>query len=98
MSSKQRLSVLVVDEDEATTIALKEFLNHDGYRVQSLSDPSRAGEEVREGTYQIVLLDVSPGGLIVVLQTLLFLLAFLLAPKHGLIPVGSWFRQKRVAR
>ncbi|MCG8591944.1 MAG: response regulator [Proteobacteria bacterium] len=62
MSSKQRLSVLVVDEDEATTIALKEFLNHDGYRVQSLSDPSRAGEEVREGTYQIVLLDVSPGG------------------------------------
>jgi manganese transport system permease protein len=37
------------------------------------------------GTYISFHLDVSTGGAIVVLQTLLFLSAFIFAPKHGLL-------------
>lgn len=37
------------------------------------------------GTYISYYLDGATGGIIVVLQTLLFLLAFILAPKHGLL-------------
>ena len=37
------------------------------------------------GAYASYFLDASPGGLIVSLQTLLFLIAFLLAPKYGLL-------------
>jgi two-component system OmpR family response regulator len=61
MASKQQLSVLVVDQDDATTIDLKEFLAQDGYRVHLLSDPSQAGQEVRANNYQLVFVDVSPG-------------------------------------
>jgi len=61
MPNKQRLSVLVVDQDEATTIDLKEYLAQEGYRVQLLSDPSQAADEVRQNRYQLVFVDVSPG-------------------------------------
>lgn len=37
------------------------------------------------GAYASYFLDVSPGGLIVTLQTALFLLVFLMAPKYGVI-------------
>ncbi|MFY0692569.1 MAG: metal ABC transporter permease [Paracoccaceae bacterium] len=37
------------------------------------------------GTYISYFLDGATGGVIVVLQTLIFLIAFLLAPKHGLL-------------
>ena len=37
------------------------------------------------GAYLSFFLDAEPGGLIVVMQTILFLLAFLFAPKHGLL-------------
>ena len=60
MPNKQRLSVLVVDQDEATTIDLKEYLAQQGYRVQLLSDPSQAAEEIRQNRYQLVFVDVSP--------------------------------------
>ena len=61
MASKQQLSVLVVDQDEATTIDLKEYLSQCDYRVQLLSDPAQAAEELRNNRYQLVFLDVSPG-------------------------------------
>jgi DNA-binding NtrC family response regulator len=61
MASKQRLSILVVDQDEATTIDLKEYLAREGYRVQTLSEPSLAAEEIRQNRYQLVFIDVSPG-------------------------------------
>jgi DNA-binding NtrC family response regulator len=61
MASKQRLSVLVVDQDEATTIDLKEYLAREGYRVQLLSDPAQAAAEIRANRYQLVFVDVSPG-------------------------------------
>ncbi len=60
MGSKQRLSVLVVDSDEETTLRLKEYLTGEGYRVTSLSDPAQAAGEVRKNRYQLVILDVTP--------------------------------------
>ena len=60
MATKQRLDVLVVDADEATTLELKDLLTEDGFQVHVLSDPAHAVEEVRRGRYQLVLLDVSP--------------------------------------
>ena len=61
MANKQRLTVLVVDQDEATMIDLKEYLAREGYRVQLLSDPSLAADEIRQNRYQLVFVDVSPG-------------------------------------
>jgi manganese/iron transport system permease protein len=37
------------------------------------------------GAYASYFLDGATGGIIVVLQTLLFLVAFFLAPKHGML-------------
>lgn len=47
------------------------------------------------GAYASYFFDVSPGGLIVSLQTALFLLAFLFAPKHGLISQKRAIRAER---
>ncbi|HWL68349.1 MAG TPA: metal ABC transporter permease [Geminicoccus sp.] len=46
------------------------------------------------GAYLSYFLDAATGGIIIVLQTLIFLLAFLLAPKHGRL--AAW-RQARAA-
>ena len=62
MASKQRLNVLVVDRDEATATELKDFLASQDYRVQILSDPEQVLGDIKEGNFQIVLLDVSPPG------------------------------------
>jgi len=61
MSNKQNLNVLVIDQDEATTIDLKEFLAQRGYQVQLLSDPRSAASEIRRNNYQLIFVDVSPG-------------------------------------
>ncbi|MES2729764.1 MAG: metal ABC transporter permease [Pseudomonadota bacterium] len=45
------------------------------------------------GAYASYFLDANPGGLIVCLQTVLFLIAVIVAPKHGLI--SSRARQRR---
>jgi DNA-binding NtrC family response regulator len=60
MSEKNRLNVLVVDPDEGTVLDLKEFLTEQGYRVSSNTDPHAVIEEIKHGTFQMVILDVSP--------------------------------------
>jgi len=60
MTERSRLNVLVVDSDEATVIDLKDFLAEQGYRVQSLTDPDAVVEEIKHGSFQMVMLDVSP--------------------------------------
>jgi len=60
IASKQRLSVLVVDRDEATNLELKDFLSEEGYQAFALSDPDQVVEEIKKGRFQLVLLDVSP--------------------------------------
>ncbi len=60
MATKQRLSVLVVDRDEATNLELKDFLTEQDYQAHVLTDPDQVVEEVKRGRVQLVLLDVSP--------------------------------------
>ena len=60
MADRSRLNVLVVDSDEATVIDLKDFLADQGHRAQSMNDPTSVVEEVKNGNFQLVLLDVSP--------------------------------------
>ena len=60
MTQQQRLNVLVIDPDEETSLELKDLLGKEGYRTSALSDPEGAIEEVRNGRYQVVILDVSP--------------------------------------
>jgi len=60
MPEKLRLNVLVIDRDEATVLDVKDFLAQEGFRVQVATDPAGILEEVKQGRYQIVLLDASP--------------------------------------
>ena len=58
MTQSMKLRVLVVDDDEDICLYLKEFLNREGYRVSAVTKPRDALPEIKEGKYQIVLLDV----------------------------------------
>jgi DNA-binding NtrC family response regulator len=60
MSEKNRLNVLVVDPDEATVLDLKEMIGELGYRASSNTNPDAVVEEIKHGTFQIVIADVSP--------------------------------------
>ncbi len=57
MGAKQRLNVMVVDRDEATNVELKDCLSEEGYQAHALAEPDQVVEEVREGRFQLVLLD-----------------------------------------
>jgi len=50
------------------------------------------------GAWASYYLDGATGGIIVVAQTLLFLLAFVFAPKHGLLANRRRARQVREAK
>ncbi len=50
--------VLVVDDDRAICDYMETFLAKDGFFVKSLSDPSEAAEEVKNGGYHLVVLDL----------------------------------------
>ena len=66
MATKQRLNVLVVDRDEGSNIAIKDFLTEEGYQAHVVTEPSEVLSEIKRGRFQLVLLDVSPthpGGL-----------------------------------
>ncbi len=60
MAGKQQLNVLVVDRDEGTIAQIKNFLTDEGYQAQTLTDPEQVVSEVKKGSFQLVLLDVSP--------------------------------------
>ena len=60
MTDKSRLNVLVVDDDDATVVELKDLLSEEGYRVHVENDPSAVVAEVKQGRCQLVMLDVSP--------------------------------------
>jgi len=60
MAEKNRLNVLVVDPDEATVLDLKEVLTEQGYRVQANTNPQSVLSEIKHGSFQIVIVDVSP--------------------------------------
>ena len=50
--------VLVVDDDKAICEYMETFLSKDGFEVKTLNDPSSAAEEVKNGGYHLVVLDL----------------------------------------
>jgi two-component system OmpR family response regulator len=52
------LRVLVVDDDKAICEYMETFLSKDGFDVKTLSDPSIAPDEVKNGGYHLVVLDL----------------------------------------
>ena len=50
--------VLVVDDDKAICEYMETFLTKDGFEVKTLNDPSGAPEEVKNGGYHLVVLDL----------------------------------------
>jgi DNA-binding NtrC family response regulator len=62
MSSAQPLSVLVADPDVEIRDALSDFLYEEGFEATKLADPSKAPGAIRDGRYQMVLLDLGEPG------------------------------------
>lgn len=50
--------VLVVDDDKAICEYMETFLSKDGFEVKTLNDPSQAPDEVKNGGYHLVVLDL----------------------------------------
>ncbi len=68
MASKQRLNVLVVDHDEGSNVELKDFLVSEGYQAEILTDADQVLGEIKQNNHQLVLLDVSSGNGIELLE------------------------------
>lgn len=58
MAKRTKLGVLVVDDDEDICLYLKTFLAKEGYRATAVTRPEEALPEIKDGRYQIVLLDL----------------------------------------
>ncbi len=58
MAQRNRLGILVVDDDEDICLYLRDFLTREGYRVRTCSYASEALPEIKDGRYRIVLLDI----------------------------------------
>ncbi len=60
MASKQQLNVLVVDRDEGSNVQIKDYLTREGYQAEVVTDPDQVVGEIKRGSFQLVILDVSP--------------------------------------
>lgn len=58
MANAQPLSVLVADRDVETRGVLANFLFEEGFHPTELDDPSQAPGAIKDGRYQMVLLDL----------------------------------------
>jgi DNA-binding NtrC family response regulator len=54
----QKLSVLVVDDDQDIREYLQDFLNAEGFEVTTLADPTAVVERIREEVFHLVVLDL----------------------------------------
>ncbi|HEX4351778.1 MAG TPA: response regulator, partial [Polyangiales bacterium] len=52
------MRVLVVDDDREICDFMETFLSKDGVDVKTVSDPESASEEVKNGGYHLVVLDL----------------------------------------
>lgn len=52
------VKVLVVDDDRAIRDFMETFLTKDGFEVRTLADPTSAPDEVKNGGYHLVVLDL----------------------------------------
>lgn len=62
MAGSQPLSVLVVESDVQMRGQLAHFLAHEGYEATALEEPAQAAQELKQGRYQMVLLDLGRPG------------------------------------
>ncbi|MEE8557945.1 MAG: response regulator [Myxococcota bacterium] len=62
MAKRSSFRVLVVDDDQDMCLFLKDFLSSEGFRVSTVTSPEEAVPEIRDGKYQIVLLDIRMPG------------------------------------
>lgn len=53
-----RLSILVVDDDTDVCEYLKDFLESEGYEARIVSDPTKAIDELRRGSFHVAILDL----------------------------------------
>jgi DNA-binding NtrC family response regulator len=53
-----KLSILVVDDDRDVLEYLQDFLVAEGYDVQTIADPARVVERVRDEVFHLVVLDL----------------------------------------
>jgi DNA-binding NtrC family response regulator len=58
VAQRSRLGILVIDDDEDICLYLKEFLSRERYRVETCSRSTDALPIIREGRFQILLLDI----------------------------------------
>jgi DNA-binding NtrC family response regulator len=63
VKAPQPLKVLVVDDDDAIREYMETFLTKDGYEVKTLANPEDAADEVKNGGYHLVVLDLMMPGL-----------------------------------
>lgn len=56
-NAKNSFSILTLDDDAIMTSTLQAYFQRSGYRVDTENDPYQAIERVREGKYDILLLD-----------------------------------------
>src|SRR5215472_5840127 len=50
--------ILIVDDDKAICDYMQTLLERDGFHVKTLSDPTFVEEEVRQGGYHLIILDL----------------------------------------
>lgn len=50
--------ILIVDDDRAICDYMQTLLERDGFAVKTLSDPTLVEDEVRQGEYHVVILDL----------------------------------------
>lgn len=55
--------ILVVDDDPAIRDYMETFLATDGFEVKSLPEPEAASDEIRQGGYHLVILDMMMPGM-----------------------------------
>jgi DNA-binding NtrC family response regulator len=58
VKTSTKLSVLVVDDDRDVLEYLQDFLVAEGYEVQTIADPTKAVERVRDEVFHLVVLDL----------------------------------------
>ena len=56
--AENRISILTLDDDPIITSTIQAYFQRSGYRVDIENDPGAAIERIREGAYDILLLDL----------------------------------------
>ena len=52
------IRILIVDDDKAICDYMQTLLERDGFTVKAISDPTFVEEEVRQGAYHLIILDL----------------------------------------